>query len=169
MNKANGINELDDIKTDNESYPQVESQELSIDSESKAVDISSSQGTSLNNRQELSTAKRGRGRPRHLILATTQLEVYELSRVGTRHEDIALLCGFSEDTLAKYYSKELAKGRIEANAAVAGTLYEKAEQGDTQAMMFWLKTRAQWSEKITTELTGEGGAPINIKVITGID
>ena len=63
MNKANGINELDDIKTDNESYPQVESQELSIDSESKAVDISSSQGTSLNNRQELSTAKRGRGRP----------------------------------------------------------------------------------------------------------
>jgi len=36
-------------------------------------------------------------------------------------------------------------------------------------MLFWLKTRAQWSEKNTTELTGEGGAPINIKVITGID
>ena len=165
MNKGNEINELDVIKTDDESYPQVKSQELSIDNENKPNEINNLQ----NNKQKLSTAKRGRGRPRHLILATTQLEVYKLSRVGTRHEDIALLCGFSEDTLAKYYSKELAKGRIEANAAVAGTLYEKAKQGDTQAMMFWLKTRAQWSEKNTTELTGEGGAPINIKVITGID
>ena len=119
----------------------------------------------LKNEQE----KRKRGRPRHLILATTQLEVYKLSRVGTRHEDIAILLGFSEDTLAKYYRKELDRGRIEANAAVAGTLYEKAKQGDTAAMLFWLKTRAGWSEKITTELTGEGGAPINIKVITGID
>ena len=113
--------------------------------------------------------KRQRGRPRHLILATTQLEVYKLSRVGTRHEDIAILLGFSEDTLAKYYRKELDKGRIEANAAIAGTLFEKAKQGDTAAMLFWLKTRAGWHEKNTTELTGEGGAPINIKVITGID
>ena len=119
----------------------------------------------LKNEQE----KRKRGRPRHLILATTQLEVYKLSRVGTRHEDIAILLGFSEDTLAKYYRKELDKGRIEANAAIAGTLFEKAKQGDTAAMLFWLKTRAGWHEKNTTELTGEGGAPINIKVITGID
>jgi DNA transposition AAA+ family ATPase len=77
--------------------------------------------------------------------------------------------GINNNTLTKYYSDELEKGRIEANAAVAGTLYEKAKQGDTSSMIFWLKTRAQWSEKNTTELTGEGGAPINIKVITGID
>lgn len=113
--------------------------------------------------------KRKRGRPRHLILATTQSEVYNLSSVGTKHEDIALLLNMSEDTLTKYYKIELHKGRIEANAAIAGTLYEKAKQGDTQAMLFWLKTRAQWSEKVTTELTGEGGAPINIKVVTGIE
>ena len=77
--------------------------------------------------------------------------------------------GINNDTLKKYYSEELEKGRIEANAAVAGTLYEKAKQGDTPSMLFWLKTRAGWSEKNTTELTGEGGAPINIKVVTGID
>jgi len=113
--------------------------------------------------------KRKAGRPRHLVLATTQNEVYELSKVGTRHEDIATLIGISHDTLTKYYKNELEKGRIEANAVIAGTLYEKAKQGDTASMMFWLKTRAQWSEKNTTELTGEGGAPINIKVVTGID
>ena len=113
--------------------------------------------------------KRKAGRPRHLILATTQNEVYELSKVGTRHEDIATLIGVSHDTLTKYYKKQLDRGRIEANAAVAGTMYSKAMTGDVGAMMFWLKTQAQWSEKNTTELTGEGGSPINIKVITGID
>ena len=79
------------------------------------------------------------------------------------------MLGFSEDTLTKYYREELDKGRIESNAIIAGTLFEKAKQGDTASMMFWLKTRAQWSEKNTTELTGEGGAPINIKVVTGIE
>ena len=139
----------------------------------------------INNLQELSTGeevskpvvardseqlpKKKAGRPRHLILATTQNEVYELSKVGTRYEDIATVLGFSEDTLTKYYRNELDKGRIESNAIIAGTLFEKAKQGDTASMMFWLKTRAQWSEKNTTELTGEGGAPINIKVVTGIE
>ena len=136
---------------------------------STGKEVKSSESTATIEPEKECLKKRQRGRPRHLILATTQLEVYKLSRVGTRHEDIAILLGFSEDTLAKYYRKELDKGRIEANAAIAGTLFEKAKQGDTAAMLFWLKTRAGWHEKNTTELTGEGGAPINIKVITGID
>ena len=163
-NKHNEINELEAT----ESYPQGNKQELSTGKETQPLDMTASQDDCLKNKQKLSTGRK-RGRPRHLILATTQTDVYELSKVGTRHEDIALLLGFSEDTLTKYYRKELDKGRIEANAAVAGTLYEKAKQGDTASMMFWLKTRAGWSEKNTTELTGEGGAPINIKVVTGID
>ena len=113
--------------------------------------------------------KNKRGRPQNLPTATTRNKIYNLSIVGTRYEDIALIMGINNDTLKKYYSEELEKGRIEANAAVAGTLYEKAKQGDTPSMLFWLKTRAGWSEKNTTELTGEGGAPINIKVVTGID
>ena len=125
--------------------------------------------TKLNKDKEIIPAKNKRGRPPHLSNATTRAKVYNLSIVGTRHEDIALVMGINNNTLTKYYSDELEKGRIEANAAVAGTLYEKAKQGDTSSMIFWLKTRAQWSEKNTTELTGEGGAPINIKVITGID
>ena len=122
-----------------------------------------------NDSQLKKVAKRKAGRPAHLATADTRNKVYNLSIVGTRYEDIALVLGVSSDTLTKYYKDELELGRIEANAAVAGTLYEKAKQGDTSSMIFWLKTRAQWSEKNTTELTGEGGAPINIKVITGID
>ena len=120
-------------------------------------------------KEQKNIIKRKRGRPPYLVTKETQKQVYNLSIVGTRYEDIALVLGISDDTLTKYYKSELEKGRIEANAAVAGTLYEKAKQGDTSSMIFWLKTRAQWSEKNTTELTGEGGAPINIKVITGIE
>jgi DNA-binding NarL/FixJ family response regulator len=152
MNKFNDINDLP-----------THIQELSTDKES----LSASEPVIARDLEKL--PKKKAGRPRHLVLATTQNEVYELSKVGTRYEDIALVLGFSEDTLTKYYRNELDKGRIESNAIIAGTLFEKAKQGDTASMMFWLKTRAQWSEKNTTELTGEGGAPINIKVVTGIE
>ena len=120
-------------------------------------------------KEQKNIVKRKAGRPPYLVTADTRKQVYNLSIVGTRYEDIALVLGISDDTLTKYYKSELEKGRIEANAAVAGTLFEKAKQGDTSSMIFWLKTRAQWSEKNTTELTGEGGAPINIKVVTGIE
>ena len=152
MNNTNDINDLP-----------THIQELSTDKES----LSASEPVIARLSEKL--PKKKAGRPRHLVLANTQNEVYELSKVGTRYEDIALVLGFSEDTLTKYYRNELDKGRIESNAIIAGTLFEKAKQGDTASMMFWLKTRAQWSEKNTTELTGEGGQPINIKVVTGIE
>ena len=123
----------------------------------------------VNENHSQKLVKKKVGRPAYLVTADTRNRVYSLSIVGTRYEDIALVLDISPDTLTKYYKGELEKGRIEANAAVAGTLYEKAKQGDTSSMIFWLKTRAGWSEKNTTELTGEGGAPISIRVITGID
>ena len=98
-----------------------------------------------NENHSQSITKRKRGRPPYLVTADTRKKVYNLSIVGTRYEDIALVMGMSNDTLKKHYKNELEKGRIEANAAVAGTLYEKAKQGDTSSMIFWLKTRAQWS------------------------
>ena len=138
-----------------------------IDSGSIKILIDKEVNANENHSQSL--VKKKRGRPPYLVTADTQKKVFDLSIVGTRYEDIALVLGISDDTLVKYYKSELEKGRIEANAAVAGTLFEKAKQGDTSSMIFWLKTRAQWSEKNTTELTGEGGAPINIKVVTGIE
>ena len=110
------------------------------------------------------------GRPPHLPDADTQKQVYELSKVGTRYEDIATMLSISADTLTKYYPEELKKGRIEANAVIAGTLYEKAKSGDTTSMIFWLKSRAQWKETQKHEHGGDpDGEPIQVKVITGID
>lgn len=110
------------------------------------------------------------GRPAHLPDANTRNRVYELSKVGTRYEDIATMMSISADTLTKYYKPELQKGRIEANAAIASTLYEKAKAGDTTSMIFWLKSRAQWKETQKHEHGGDpDGQPVQVKVVTGID
>jgi len=114
--------------------------------------------------------KTGRGRPPHLPTADTQNKVYTLSTVGTRHEDIASVLNISHDTLVKYYKEELDKGRIEANASVAETLFKQAKEGNTTAMIFWLKSRAKWKESTQHEISGNpDGSPVEVKIITGIE
>lgn len=110
------------------------------------------------------------GRPRHLPNGDTRNKVFMLSTVGTRHEDIATVLGISADTLTKYYHDELAKGRIEANASVAETLFKQAKEGNTTAMIFWLKSRAKWKETSQHEISGNpDGTPVEVKIVTGID
>ena len=110
------------------------------------------------------------GRPVHLPDATTRNKVFMLSTVGTRHEDIATVLNISADTLTKYYHDELAKGRIEANASVAETLFKQAKEGNTTAMIFWLKSRAKWKETSQHEISGNpDGTPVEVKIVTGIE
>ena len=110
------------------------------------------------------------GRPHHLPDETTRNKVFMLSTVGTRHEDIATVLNISADTLTKYYHDELAKGRIEANASVAETLFKQAKEGNTTAMIFWLKSRAKWKETSQHEISGNpDGTPVEVKIITGIE
>jgi len=130
----------------------------------KADDISMDDSKAL-----IVDASKG-GRPPHLSTADTRNRVYILSTVGTRHEDIATVLGISADTLTKYYHDELAKGRIEANASVAETLFKQAKEGNTTAMIFWLKSRAKWKESTQHEISGNAdGTPIEVKIITGIE
>jgi len=116
------------------------------------------------------TGKDKGGRPPHLPDATTRNKVFMLSTVGTRHEDIATVLSISADTLTKYYKEELDKGRIEANASVAETLFKQAKEGNTTAMIFWLKSRAKWKETSQHEISGNpDGTPVEVKIVTGID
>ena len=142
----------DDINTivDNDNHSQlVEVDNISIDKEEDKV---------------------GKGRPPHLPTADTRIKVYTLSTVGTRHEDIASVLNISHDTLVKYYKEELDKGRIEANASVAETLFKQAKEGNTTAMIFWLKSRAKWKESTQHEISGNAdGTPIEVKIVTGIE
>ena len=118
---------------------------------------------------ETESEKVGKGRPPHLKTEDTQNRVYILATVGTRHEDIATVLNISHDTLVKYYKEELDKGRIEANASVAETLFKQAKEGNTTAMIFWLKSRAKWKETSQHEISGNpDGTPVEVKIITGL-
>jgi hypothetical protein len=136
------------------------------------ISMDSVQDDSLSNDKALIVEESSRdkgGRPPHLPDATTRNKVFMLSTVGTRHEDIATVLNISADTLTKYYSDELAKGRIEANASVAETLFKQAKEGNTTAMIFWLKSRAKWKETSQHEISGNpDGTPVEVKIITGI-
>ena len=103
-----------------------------------------------------------KGRPPHKPTEFTQEQVKRLSALGCPHEDIATRLKISADTLVKYYQEELDEGRIDANAAIAGTLFSQAKKGNTAAAIFWLKTRARWKETQVNEVTGVNGGDLRI-------
>jgi hypothetical protein len=83
----------------------------------------------------------------HTPTKDTRDTAKRLSALGVPHEDIATRLKISADTLVKHYKEELDEGRIDANAAIAGTLFSQANKGNTAAAIFWLKTRARWKEE----------------------
>ena len=102
------------------------------------------------------------GRPAHKVTKENQETAKRLAALGVPFEDIATRLKISADTLTKYYKEELDDGRIDANAAIAGTLFQQAKKGNTAAAIFWLKTRAKWKETQVNEVSGVDGKDIRI-------
>lgn len=74
-------------------------------------------------------------------------KVRHLSGVGVPQDDIAKFVGCTAKTLRKHFRHELDQGAAEANAMVAGYLFQAAKEGNVTAMIFWLKTRARWNDR----------------------
>lgn len=95
------------------------------------------------------TRKKGLQEP-HVPNDITRALVESMARIGTRQERIAEAIDINPQTLRKYYRDELHAASLRANAAVANSLFEKATSpthpGAVTAAIFWLKTRAQWTE-----------------------
>jgi hypothetical protein len=74
--------------------------------------------------------------------------VKALAGYGVKQRQIASLVGLgSPSTLRKHFHEELALGPVEAKANVMRTLFKMASSGRNPSMtIFWLKTRARWSE-----------------------
>ena len=73
--------------------------------------------------------------------------------VGVPLGDVVTVMQVSINTLKKYYPREIATGKIEANAVVAQSLFQKAigkEAGSITAAIFWLKCRAGWDDQAAT-------------------
>ncbi len=88
--------------------------------------------------------------------------------MGTTQATIADLLGIDDKTLRKHYRTELDHSLAKANATVGGVLFNKAKAGDTTAMIFWLKTRAQWRDTTSIDHTSSDGsmvAPTRIELV----
>lgn len=98
-----------------------------------------------------------------------QVEV--IASLGLVDEEIAVVLGISPRTL-NYWKKHpeflqsLKRGKLKADFQVTKSLYEKAKNGDTGAIIFWLKNRRSdlWRDKQDVQHSGEvkGGATINV-------
>ncbi len=78
--------------------------------------------------------------------------VEAMAGCGISEVDIAAVTNIAPKTLRKHFRVELDTGHIKANAKVAGNLYRIANGNGREAVtaaIFWLKTRAGWSEPVT--------------------
>ena len=92
-------------------------------------------------------------------------QVSLMAGIGLTHNQIAKIIGISDETLRKYYDKELEVSAAMMNAQVAQNLYSIATSkgaGAVASAIFWMKTRGGWREVERKEITGKDGAPIAI-------
>src|SRR3954453_9997561 len=74
--------------------------------------------------------------------------VKALAGYGLSRKEIARVLGIdSVETLRKHFHDELTLGRLEAHSNVLRSLFRMAMSGNPAAIIFWLKTRARWSER----------------------
>ncbi len=89
---------------------------------------------------------------------------------GYRLEYIALLLDVNKDTLNEWkkgkpeFAKVLRSGKLKADSLVINALLNKAQNGDTIAMIFWLKNRLPeyWRDRIDHKVGGDKDNPLNL-------
>lgn len=112
-------------------------------------------------------ARENAGRPAFEPTDAERKQVEAMSGYGLPIDQIAILVrdGIHIDTLRKHFANELVSGKAKANSGIGRTLFQKAMDGDTTAMIWWTKTQMRWAETQKHELTGADGAPLEIAKI----
>lgn len=91
---------------------------------------------------------------------------------GLTDRQTAELIGISESTLRRHYAEELEHGAVRVNMMVASNIFKTATQTDdlkaaNTAGFFWLKTRAGWNDRPTTEVGIESLGPVRVTLRIG--
>jgi len=98
----------------------------------------------------------------HISSAENKRLVETSAGLGLPHEQIGALIGIDDKTLRKHYRTELDLGKAKASAQIAKTLFNKAQGGDTTALIWWTKAQMRWAETQKLEHTGaDGGAQLH--------
>jgi hypothetical protein len=100
----------------------------------------------------------------HIPNAENKRLVETSAGLGLPHEQIGALIGIDDKTLRKHYRSELDVGKAKASAQIAKTLFNKAQGGDTTALIWWTKAQMKWAETQKQEITGADGGPQEMTV-----
>ncbi len=98
-------------------------------------------------------------------------EVEKLASQGLTNEQIAQSLGIGRTTLqarkreSEQFEQAIKRGQAKGIAFVSNKLMEQCEEGNTTAMIFFLKARANWSDKMSVEHLGADGGPIQFQKI----
>lgn len=101
------------------------------------------------------TAGKGHGWNKFIPTDADRQMVMLAAAVGMPHDRIAKQVrfpdGITAKTLREHFAAELDTGSDRANLTVAGSLFrtanDRAHKGHPVAAIFWMKTRARWSEQ----------------------
>jgi|TARA_R110000744_G_scaffold96217_4_gene185979 hypothetical protein len=108
-------------------------------------------------------------RPKIEITEQIIKQAESLSAQGLTMSQIANVLGMGETTLyekqAEYpkFSEAIKRGRDKGVATITNALFTKAKAGDNTAMIFYLKNRAGWKDRVETEHTGDG-LKVDVKI-----
>lgn len=105
------------------------------------------------------------GRPPFEPTDDQRRSVYTMAACGITQMQIAAVLEISDETLRKYFRRELDTAAIEANTKVAHTLFAKAISGDVGAAVWWTKARMGWKEKQEIAHTDAEGNNIAITLV----
>lgn len=72
--------------------------------------------------------------------------VKHLAGLGVTQHDIARILGIGVNTLRKHMMPEILDGAAEANAVVAGKLFQHIQAGNFAAIQFWMRVKMGWIE-----------------------
>lgn len=98
-------------------------------------------------------------------------QVEALAANGLTQQQIADSLGISVDTLYsrkrenKDFQEAIKRGKAKGIAIVTNKLMGKIKNGNTTAIIFFLKSQAGWKESQITEHTGLDGNPIEIRTL----
>ena len=112
------------------------------------------------------------GRPLIVIDEDLCKKAETLAAQGLTMEQIANVLGMSETTLYdkkdkfSEFSHAIKRGKDKGIATVTSALFTKARNGDNTAMIFYLKNRAGWQDKIEKETIIEQKQVIDLTRIT---
>jgi len=100
----------------------------------------------------------------HKVTDESRRMVENAAGMGMTHEDISLLLGIRDPkTLRRRYRRELDSGMPKAKLQVATKLFEKCMAGDNTAIIWWEKTRAGRSDRLT--LATPDGQPLQFQEV----